>query len=725
MFLTKAAFLAAGTIGAYVQAVDVVSVAPTPYLLGQNIYGTSSLTYARGTATATGVVGEVGPLGGVYWTPLYDTTGNEVDLGQFDGVIGDGVTSSKAGLQQGIDWGIANKVPAARVPFGNYLVADTIHLGYGAFTVTISLLGSVSTFLAGTNFYSSMTDRPVINVQGNLFPVIRGIGFYGPNTSWIQALTSPYQPTAADWLSPTLAAAGSTPGGLQPNSPLAAITFDAFLGAAPAAPYPYTGPGVAYNRDAGTKATVDNCVFSGFAVACVNQPNGDANGDFLVFTNNYIEFCIFALAIGNSQARQTVILNNQCNWCFTALTNKYFGTGEGTLGGPIETWTIQSCFQLADIFLGGGTAAVNFKNCYGEGSVRIAELTSGTAYISKVSFTDCKFYINDAGGVILPYLIQTNGGFTIDLSGLSIYGNSRVTSLVGPGVPILIMDGANFDCALGIDLAAWGAPEQAAVNFCGGLLLGGPLYGSSTSAGRYTFVTESDVKFPSGRAQLTQNALTMRDSNGRNWDLTRCAPGQIGFTDPGVCASYGPPTWVSDVMSVTFTPNLLNNATLRPQLGWILYSTTLGTIFICTAIGSVDSFGNTPYTFRQHNQLLINPANGAYVSNLLTDFTLADTFVFIPTDRILTRQINWGDFTAGSVDVANVHRGDGYAGDLSSWLSPGDPFDATQYNDAAAPWPYDYGTKILTVTPGSPGSVVLTNPALKTGRFMLMSVEGT
>jgi hypothetical protein len=178
-------------------------------------------------------------------------------------------------------------------------------------------------------------------------------------------------------------------------------------------------------------------------------------------------------------------------------------------------------------------------------------------------------------------------------------------------------------------------------------------------------------------------------------------------------------------MSVTFTPAALNYAPYCPQLGWILYSTTLGTIFICTAIGSVDSFGNTPYTFRQHNQLLINPANGAYISNMLTDFTLSENFMFIPTDRILTRQINWGDFTVGSVDVANVHPGDGGATDLSTWLSPGDPFDPNRYNDAAAPWPYDYGTKILTVTPGNPGSVVLTKPALNTGRFMLMSVQGT
>jgi len=768
-FATKVAFLAAAAIPATVTLVTVDAVTGT---YNSGAYATTPLAYKRGTNVATGIYGEV-LVAGIYWAPQYSMT-PRVNAGEF-GVVGDGAwvyatgvvtgTDNTAALQAAINYALANGASEIFIPWGKYATSDVLHLGYGDTYRGVKLQGGIRApysgqITGGVTLLPTKFDRPCLNVQGARASKIAGIAIRGLAAPFIQAVTlaggNIFPPADTAWLDPAITPAGSNPGGLQQHSAYAAITIDAYANAQPADHYPAvnypTGTWLAwgnvapaqYNKAHSSDVTIEHVDISGFAVGILVMPNGDGNGDFVRIRDANITTCVYGVAVCHSQSRNVELRNINYAYLHTFVTGTRFGNGQGEFGGPIENISGGSGYQFCDFNGLGYAGPLVFRNVYFEKQVRIGRLAGTSSFNAPVLFQSCMMNLGDGVHNQIPAgYIQAGTAGSITFDSCSIVGNSRINNLVYGGAVKLIFRGNNVIAATSLGGNNGSLAFQQAVNWTGGLSLGRPrintLYQDFTQCDLGNVVTylptpnsvgasrAMDNKFDfngAAKAQSHQAVKKFADLKGQEWRVN-VPPMQLIYMTSSFIEA-GSMVLANDILTFNYlaTWQAGSNTSYIIQPGCILDVMNTDTKFIVTAVGAPNANGNYPVTCQQQNNMTVD-VNGNFASTLCTDLTLAGYIALVQTGYQLGNVVHFGDFTAGSTTVANVHRGDGYGGQLSTYIAVGDLLTGFNYNDAAAPWPIQTGTKVTAVTNGSPGSLTLSIAAQKTGRFPVIAIPIT
>jgi hypothetical protein len=771
------AALAAATIVASVNIVAVTNVSgaiPPPYAAaGQSFCGVS---YLRGTGAPAGLYGEVlNVAAGIYWEPIYSTS--PVRACEF-GTIGDGTfdkvtgaitgTDNTAIIQAALDFTLRSRFNTVCLNDGMYKTTNTIQMGWGDNFYSVSLVncnrgGFSYNGLAGPTLLPTKIDRCAINITGGRNDKIEGLTIWGQN--WVFLSTSgigsgtTYPSLPSGWIGPSLIPTGNNPGGLQRHSPYAGICIDAYKGAAPLDAYPnvtfpvWTGLSAQYNKLPSSATIIKNNQILGFGVAIAASPNGDGNGDFILVDHVDCTYSVWCFAVGNTQARNNQLYNLFNGLGYGMVTNTDFGLGEGQLGGPMMNFNCQcyEIFKVSTAFSG----AVVFTNIYQEASVRLGEVIDSGGQIQGITINGCTASYDITTTHNKPSaIIHNNFGTGVTLTDCKLFANDRGGVLMDNG-PITINGGQwNGASAMLQTLFPNSVPLQNYVNFTGG-------YYAGSSAAFPNFLQQQLIVLepiradywptlpPPGAIQILRDAVQQNgnrvwlnqankflydSTSGKKYSLAINNTG--GFVSISANATVAPAFPSCDLLTFTW-PNIQQNnkaANTTFLAGDILYNQADYSLFVILTVGPVDGSGNWPITARQLNNM-ITDNTGACVTNTHTDPGITGNVQVQHTQTIIPTSVYYGDFTAASPNVANIHRGDGASPSLTSSYQNGDIMlgylsqccgNANGLDTYLSKnWPFAYGTTLSAVTNGSPGTMTLSNPALTTGRFPILPVPIT
>ncbi|MBI5003507.1 hypothetical protein HZC00_00220 [Candidatus Kaiserbacteria bacterium] len=650
-------------------------------------------------------------------------------------------TDNTRAIQSAIDYALQNGLSTVCLPDGAYKTTDTIQLGYGAGTKPISHISLIacsrgstpyagSAPFAGVTLYPTATDRPAINVQGGRNVRISGILIRGLNFLWIfnhRLIGFSFSANPADWLDPALTPSGTNPGGLQVHAPYAAITIDAYAGAQPADHYPivqypaWTGIGaVQYGKNRTSGLTVENVKIQGFGVGIMGSPSTvGTDPGYLTIIDSDILYGVYGVAVVNAQSPVVLLRNMDFAILHTFLTNRTFGSAEGVISGPVDNASGGEGYQVFDLNV-TNTSPLRVSNLYVENQIRLGNNWGGTSSDSAVIFEGGILQLDTLGAAnTIPSELWYQAGprAQVVFRQSVLNASSRIVTLVN-GTGRLVFDGGTIIASRTFTGANGSNAYRRAVNYTGGVLAGGwqALQASSSSVstaqigarvlGTYisagpdykwgTQLLSADLNLTTARGSLTQWASGFVDTMGKPWIFQQYDAPLLTLSSASVLPSFS-----GDMLTFEYVPN----ASWKFHPGDILYHRNSRTSFVVTLVGAPDPAhaGALPITARQMNNMKIN-SDGSFAAQLLTDTSLSGYTELIDTSRDMPRQVEYGDFTTGSTNIANVSRGDGYAADIATHLAPG---DAVASGDSF----------VSSVTAGSPGSVTLTTPSTRSGRF--------
>jgi hypothetical protein len=660
------------------------------------------------------------------------------------GAKGDGQADDTRAIQAAIDHALRTRSPTVHIPAGLYRTTDTLHLGYGERFATVSLVGEATYSYAGTAGVMIMPDatgRPAINVQGARGNVISGISIRGRNHAHVASKIA-RKSGAADadprgWLDPKIV------GGLRRHGPYAAITIDAYSGAP--TPDGYPQPPTFEQADAGARRyssdiVIDRCWIGGFAVGLAVQPgDSDGNGDFVKITRSHIEHCVYAIAVGNAQSRNVAIRDCTYAGVHTFVTNKHFGRGIGTLGGPIDNVSGGVSFQFMDVFA-SRSLPLTVSHLYVEAQSRIGSWSVASGFNNPLVFQSCTFDFNETLlGASVAALLDCGQHSAIRFLGCTFNQARRMLHLV---------KGASFvgieSCMFGI-VDEWrgkefyrGIPDHVAkaLNYtCGGVFLHGDALKGEIALGGGTIGLDFDlakggaaavarsstvVPPPGERSVVHHYARELVDRFGRSWPIReRRKPFPLRKRVDGAqlrAIGYSGP----DELRLIIDRSLLSKPESRCEPGDILHDAASGTVF---ALSGIAREGDTAVV----HAIQLNNLRGLDGSPAAADdITRGDGYLWLYHSNIMVGDaVFFGDFAAGSTTVTNVHVGDGSARGLSRCLLPGDLLH--EYR-AGPPLPggdrlqpYGLMTTIVAVDEAR-RTVALDRPATLTARHALSTV---
>ena len=663
-------------------------------------------------------------------------------------------------MQAAIDFAIQNGCVDVKVPLGKFKTSDTLQVGWGDTFHEIHLIGQKRAnslgFYNGAAIFPTATDRPCINFSAMRTASISGVSLVGRNFLYVMyglvdvgGFVSNLSPNKNDWLAPNLTPTGSNSGGITQNAPYAGITIDGYHGTQPTVHYPnrtfpsWTGKSTQYNDPSSSDVTIDDCDIEGFAVPVCVMPNGDDNGDFTRIRNTTIGCGVFGIAVCQTQSRNVEIRNINFQGFHSFLTNLDLGMGQGFLCSPVDNCAGGECYQLFNISLNqSGPLVVN--SLYSENSVRIGNLLGTGGFAHTAVFNGGSFGCNDALNGTIPGSYMTCGTYgLVLLNGFSVFGNSRISNWVSSGT--VLFNGGVWEAATASGTTA--ALRQA-VNYSGGILAGSARFSSTTATyknldnfrvsqvaatyydtvgGAIASLTHDDrIQFSSSvgtlaRAPMTQCGRTYMDSQGRSWRITVPPEMLISMTFTSMVPT--PPSYSSDVMTFTYAASYFVAQGVI-SVGDILYQVSTGTIFVVTAVAGPTS-GNYTITSQQQNNLKIDSSNG-FVANLNPDAPMTTNngyVVLIKTGAVIPRQLEYATFTAASINLTGIQRGDTTATDLATYYAVGDPLMPMEFYYQSTLWPIGSYTTIASLTPGNPGSATLSVAAAVSGTFPLFPYE--
>ena len=662
-------------------------------------------------------------------------------------------TDNTAAWQAAIDYIQQNNISSVTCPPGNYRFDDSLHFGYGTFS-TVNFIAVGKGGFAGTNpginLYPTKTDRPFINIQGGRANVLRGVSIVGQNYLWsrfARLYANSLSLVDSDWLAPNLRATGTTPGGLQKHSPYCAVAIDPYSGVKPADAYPqqtipaWVVPSLNgktyYDQRFSSEFTIEDCTIIGFAAGLVCQPNSDGNGDFGRIRDSTISDCAYLVGIGNGQSRNVELRNLNLAGYHSIITGTKFGSGIGEFNGPMENWCCGYGYQIFGGIALAYMGPVTLNNFYCENQVRFGDATAGGAFIYPILVEGGIFNFTNSLHGHMPdsYLTASND---VHFTGAAFVGNQRISNLVGSNLgPIssLTFKGGHFYAAQG---GAGGSTAlQKAINYCGGMLLGFPRFNSSFDRSKFlapvtaTFLPTAsgglssqlmgeDAAFGSlNRVAFTQATASFVDTQGIRWRFARPYPPTLQMT---LLSNVSvPPSYAGDIITFSTAANITNGPggyiVYKLDVGDILFHQPTGTIAVVTALGAIDGSSNQQITCIQQNNMMVNPATGAFVASTCSDYALSGYTSIIKTGFVVPKQVSYGTFTSGSTNVTSISRGDNYGADTDTYYQVGDKMFGLQYNDTAVALPIPLSCAIASITNGSPGSMTLTIAAIATGRF--------
>ena len=732
---------------------------------------TCGMDYTQGTTTPTGQYQEVfNTPSGIYWEPMFDNS--PVRACQF-GTVADGSfntltnavggTDNTAMIQNALDYAMRNRFSSVCLTDGNYKTTDTLQVGWGETFRTLSLVScnlgrNAYNGLEGVQIIPTATDRPAINIQGGRVVKIAGLQITGQNWAFSNTISAPYPTTADGWLDPALVPTGSNPGGLTRWTPYAAICVDCYSG--PAAPangrttkypnvsYPsWTGVITQYNKDFTSDVLIEDVQIGGFAVGIVTQPNGvisgggDGNGDWVKVVRLVCDFSVFCYSAGNTQSRNVRIDDIRFNSVFAALTNNTNGTLQGELSGPLSNWSGQNSYQWAQIGTLADGDPLEFTSGYSEVVVRLGTFGAGASFNNSVRFQGINFFQSpDVHGIIPPCLVVSAGTpLSITFNDVSFFGGFRIDNAVcgqtqGVTVGGGMMEGAR---SIGSGKLLTDAGLYSAVSYSGSMLVGSALSIPNASlSGILNWTIPTNAMFIN--ASGTQTAykmgplVTYTDDSGnrgrynqattgfvdsQNNNLFKFAMGSNGGNlDLGSFVS-GPTYTSCDVMQFTYLAANQASQSSNLAVGTIIYRNNSGTIWVVTAVGAPGP--NYLITTRQMNNMQVDNT-GACTLNTEASFNSGTALILHTTGVEVPLFLFWGDFAKGSTSVTNIQRGDGFGGNLDTYIKNGDSVWGIPAGDVGFNWPYAPNTTLSAVTNGNPGSMTLSSAALLSGRFPIL-----
>jgi len=296
--------------------------------------------------------------------------------------------------------------PTAHIPPGGYVCDDVIHLGFGfgsnetgvATYTHVNLKGAWPGYAAidrisGTTLYSTNSDRPLLNIQGQRECLIEGILFSGlfdkyvvENNLGLVALSGDpedFTPNDRDidvWFDENLDANQDTQ-----YTPYAAVTIDAYSGDQPATSYPdanypeYAGIEDQWGKSHSSNINFRYCGFEGFIAGVASQPcDDDANGDFIRFDRCMWQFNKYCITIGNGQSRNVGLYDCLGNTNHTLLEGLTHGRKLGRFQGPIVNYSCSQQMQILNVS-GPVGVPVTFYDCYFEGVDRIGNVQGASS----------------------------------------------------------------------------------------------------------------------------------------------------------------------------------------------------------------------------------------------------------------------------------------------------------------------------------------------------------
>jgi hypothetical protein len=159
--------------------------------------------------------------------------------------------------------------------------------------------------------------------------------------------------------------------------------------------------------------------------------------------------------------------------------------------------------------------------------------------------------------------------------------------------------------------------------------------------------------------------------------------------------------------------------------GDILEDSITNNIYIITSVTLNEGTGNYAFTADQQNNYSVGSGVAVPLATVSSDYLFLSKSIFR-----LPRDMYFGDFTAGSINVTNVHRGNGNGSDIEANIPVGMVIaeDANTSSNGDYAFASRGNTRVASVTngsagnPGNPGSLTLNRTAGYTGRFPIMPV---
>ncbi len=659
-----------------------------------------------------------------------------------------------------------NKYPDVKFPHGVFFYNAMLNIGWGDTYTTLNLVGSgrASRGFGGTTLLFGQYNQPAINFEGNLHSGMTGFTLIGRNANYAQfAQGQPYlSPNKADWVAPEFSPSDAA-GGVNRYAPMAGITGDVFCGPPTTPAYPtqaapsWTGFTTQYNRGGGSSdIKFKELSISGFGVDIINGLNCPGNGDFWGFENIELRDSAYGIAVENQESRNVSVNNITANTLNSILTDSYFGPSAGVFQGPINNVSASSVYQAYNFEAMVYAAPLIINNTYIEGSVRIGNFTNTLGYPNSVIFQGGNF--DFTGSSQFPASYITNTGPAI-FSGTTLNANPRIGNWSNGSGSLKFENGGAWQCARDPSPSV---SQILAINYSGGCLIGQPRFSvngggsinalsmpdpvtvSYFSGGRVTSRPMGDLLAPYGgyaRLPMTQAMKRYQDQVGNLWNTTQPTEPYFYWTDTSRVGT--PPVLTNDQLTFGFCSQYQVVMPIVP--GDIIYDYT-GTIFVVNSVGSPTTNANCSspntsvlVTATQQNNLNVTPGTDTFASNNITTASLGSG-IHAPAILINGPQVEipttlyYGNFTSGSATISGVSTGDGSGGGLASGFVAGDPFygagsvtrgACTIYGaSGCVSWPIPTGGVTLsTVTPGNPGSIVMSAPARGTGTFPVFPFE--
>lgn len=636
--------------------------------------------------------GPAGFLSGAVARTVNDKLQEFISVKDF-GAVGDGVTDDTAAIQAAINAAIYNgsvsqstgAKKTVRIPAGNYVISDTIQLGYGTSFSSVVVEGDGYRYRNASNFNGTcitvtFSDRPAFNVQGARGTVIRGIGFTGLLVNYIDtnnmgANTAPLidDTVAANWNDPALSTTQDSR-----YAPYAAITIDAYSGVKPATSYPnvnypaFLGAVTQYGKNYSSDVLIEDVYVQGFTVAVANQPcDADGNGDFTLLRRCYFEKCKWGVSVGNTQSRNVRIEQLKASRMFSVLTNNQHGRQQGKFGGEIADLTI---FGAINIFQFGSFYAgpITFTNLYAESLWRLGDQAATSSNEVAFVFNACEFSLTaqiDARGVPATVLggRQNVGSFVFN--GCVFSGYPSVVSMNFSG---LEFRGGTFFR----NDTRTNAYEQFAHNAtCGGLVL------SSLNNPEYSDLRSKFYNLDTGAVEpVTARTALWRAGTRKNcipfYAMNVGASSEVYDSFVSVTKYFSGVTSKSSLSSLTLSDKTLTG-TFSARADWaymndgplpgdVIWDDETGMVFF------VRSRTGTTFIAEAQNNYKDNGSGGF---TTVTAFSTSSGNLYFRNSRLYTPTYYLrGDTTAGNTTISNVARDDGYAAWFDAQIAVNDAF---------------------------------------------------
>lgn len=610
------------------------------------------------------------------------------------GAKGDGVTDDWQAIQNAIDYVVYQNNPAnnsygkVHIPFGNYVLSDTLQTAYGTSFRQVILEGDGKKFIgenpfAGTALWPNFSNRPVIAVNGGRGNTVKRMSIFGLNKNWIYtkgcgALGAPLvnDLLPANWIDPALHAnAGSR------YAPYCAIAVDAYCGVAPATAYPavpypaWLGVVAQYGRVFTSNTTIEEVDIIGFAVGVANKPSNQASqADYTKLLNCNIEACQYGVSIGNDQSRLVIAENCLINRVYAAVVTGVHGTQNGKPSFVAINTEIGQCIKWMEIPTMGLGGGLSFIHCYGEVIYSLGDLNVGVASgLTPVLFEGCEFGFDPSSrGVPVNYFAYSGGGGVTFEN--CIFATAPEVNLYNVAVDSRLLHVIN--CYFGVGDQATLLSEKSVINATCGLVATPAGYNFATFTGRCRSSFNLNTGGAIGAVNFNQDCIKSNRPFCIPIHTKRVIIADPYQPDPGFNYNSGTGNYEKNLMAGIVSQIgrevIINTtgATLTYRLtqsggdvGDLMFDSTTGVVFTVKA--------RTGLTLTLVAQCGYNAAG-----NLLTAISLAAGQLWCLNCRKYTfTYVTWGDWLAANPTVTNCGRLDGFNGYLNNAT------DGSQVND--------------------------------------------